>query len=83
MIRYRRAEFIEMGPSLGTSVVVAATLLHQASALQNGFRLPQLGWNSWNHFGCHVTEQDIMDTADAFVATGMQALESQSSVVSR
>lgn len=42
-------------------------------SLQNGFRLPQLGWNSWNHFGCGVTEQDIKSTADAFVSTGMKA----------
>ena len=40
--------------------------------LQNGFRLPQLGWNSWNHFGCGVTEQDVRNTADAFVSTGMK-----------
>ena len=49
------------------------TLAAAAVALDNGFRLPQLGWNSWNHFGCGVTEQDIKDTADAFVATGMKA----------
>lgn len=28
--------------------------------------------NSWNHFGCGVTEQDVRDTADAFVSTGMK-----------
>ena len=44
-----------------------------SAALQNGFALPQLGWNSWNHFGCGVTEDDVRATADAFVTTGMKA----------
>ena len=42
---------------------LAATVPRGGLALQNGFRLPQLGWNSWNHYGCGVTEQDIKDPA--------------------
>lgn len=53
-------------------LVLLVLLLAEVGALQNGFRLPQLGWNSWNHFGCGVTEQDVRSTADAFVATGMK-----------
>ncbi len=33
---------------------------------------PPMGWNSWNKFGCNVSEQLIKDTADALVATGMR-----------
>lgn len=32
-----------------------------------------MGWNSWNTFGCTVSEQDIKRAADAIVATGMKA----------
>jgi alpha-galactosidase len=33
---------------------------------------PPMGWNSWNRFGCNVSEKLIKDTADALVATGMK-----------
>lgn len=31
-----------------------------------------MGWNSWNKFGCNVSEQLIRETADAMVASGMR-----------
>lgn len=34
---------------------------------------PPMGWNSWNKFGCDVNEDLIRSTADAMVASGMQA----------
>jgi alpha-galactosidase len=33
---------------------------------------PPMGWNSWNKFGCNVSEQLIRETADAMVRTGMR-----------
>src|SRR5512146_1776749 len=33
---------------------------------------PPMGWNSWNKFGCNVSEQLIRETADAIVSTGMK-----------
>jgi alpha-galactosidase len=36
-------------------------------------RTPPMGWNSWNKFGCNVSEQLIRDAADAMVSSGMQA----------
>ena len=35
-------------------------------------RTPPMGWNSWNKFGCNVSEQLIRDAADAMVSSGMQ-----------
>jgi alpha-galactosidase len=35
---------------------------------------PPMGWNSWNKYGCAVSEKVIRDTADALVATGMRDL---------
>ena len=35
-------------------------------------RTPPMGWNSWNHFGCDVSEQLIRETADAMAASGMR-----------
>ncbi len=34
---------------------------------------PPMGWNSWNKFGCNVSEQLIKGAADAMVANGMKA----------
>jgi alpha-galactosidase len=31
-----------------------------------------MGWNSWNKFGCNVSEQLIRETADAMVSSGMK-----------
>ena len=33
---------------------------------------PPMGWNSWNKFGCNVSEKLIKDMADAIVKTGMR-----------
>ena len=36
-------------------------------------RTPPMGWNSWNRFGCDVSEKLIMEMAEAMVASGMKA----------
>src|SRR6266849_10064070 len=41
-----------------TSATVAAT--------------PPMGWNSWNKFGCNVSDKLIREIADAVVSTGMK-----------
>lgn len=33
---------------------------------------PPMGWNSWNKFGCDVSEKLIRDMADAMVKSGMR-----------
>ncbi|ADJ49100.1 alpha-galactosidase [Amycolatopsis mediterranei S699] len=33
---------------------------------------PPLGWNSWNSFGCNVSESTIHQAADAMVSSGMR-----------
>lgn len=41
--------------------------------LDNGLALtPPMGWNSWNHFGCNVSESLIRETADSMAANGMR-----------
>ena len=32
-----------------------------------------MGWNSWNKFGCEVSERLIRETVDVMVSTGMKA----------
>ena len=61
----------------------AVTLLIATVALQaqpaparargNGLALtPPMGWNSWNRFGCNVSETLLRETANAMVAIGMR-----------
>src|SRR5665213_3433970 len=43
------------------------------SMLNNGLALtPPMGWNSWNHFGCNVSESLIRETADSIASSGMR-----------
>ncbi|WJX66853.1 alpha-galactosidase [Trifolium repens] len=48
---------------------------HRRAMLANGLgRTPPMGWNSWNHFQCDITEDLIKETADAMVSTGLADL---------
>jgi alpha-galactosidase len=55
---------------------IAASLLFSLQGFAQKFeglaRTPQLGWNSWNRFGCNVSEQLIRETADAMGSSGMK-----------
>ena len=44
----------------------------QADSSSTLAKTPPMGWNSWNKFGCNVSEQLIRETADAMVASGMR-----------
>jgi alpha-galactosidase len=42
-------------------------------ALDNGLaKTPPMGWNSWNKFGCNVSEKLIKEMADAMATSGMR-----------
>jgi alpha-galactosidase len=48
-------------------------LTPNAKALDNGLaKTPPMGWNSWNKFGCKVSEKLIRQAADALVSSGMR-----------
>jgi alpha-galactosidase len=32
------------------------------------------GWNSWNHYQCHINEKLIQQTADIIISTGLAAV---------
>ena len=52
--------------------LVSSLLLLSASALDNGQAVkPQMGWNSWNHFGCNLNEATVRSTAQALVDSGL------------
>ena len=55
------------------SLYISLCLSFQCTwALDNGLGLtPQMGWNSWNHFHCGVSDDLIRRTADAIVTSGL------------
>lgn len=60
----------------GLFVGTSATLLAPATSAQTSASLaptPPMGWNSWNKFGCNVSDKLIREMADAVVSSGMQA----------
>ncbi|MBP1967882.1 NPCBM/NEW2 domain-containing protein [Paenibacillus aceris] len=49
------------------------TPAHQVKAADNGLaETPPMGWNTWNKFGCNVSEKLVEEMADAMVSSGMK-----------
>ncbi|KAG8738036.1 hypothetical protein FRC10_007386 [Ceratobasidium sp. 414] len=48
-------------------------LIGVSRAAENGLaRTPQMGWNTWNRFGCRINEDLIHSSAKAIVSTGLR-----------
>ncbi|MER5835799.1 ricin-type beta-trefoil lectin domain protein [Streptomyces sp. NPDC002130] len=55
-----------------TASLVASAHSTAAAAPGSPALTPPLGWNSWNSFGCGITEAQVRQAADAMVASGMK-----------
>ena len=52
---------------------LCATSLHLAGAQSTKVAAtPPMGWNSWNKFGCNVSDKLIREMTDAIVSTRMK-----------
>jgi alpha-galactosidase len=54
------------------ALLLLAAGASSATAADNLALTPPMGWNSWNKFGCDVSEKLLKETADALVTTGMR-----------
>ena len=77
MVMTRR--WLDTAAVLAMAGLLAATFALPASAqdpvpgpLDGLAPTPPMGWNSWNRFGCDVSETLIRETADAMVSSGMR-----------
>ncbi|MGI8402231.1 MAG: glycoside hydrolase family 27 protein [Gemmatimonadaceae bacterium] len=52
--------------------LVTSAAAHRPSPPPRVALTPPMGWNSWNHFACDVSEALIRETADAMVTSGMR-----------
>src|SRR6188768_283153 len=67
LVRVLAAIALAVTASLTASVHSTASAAPGSPALT-----PPLGWNSWNSFGCGVTEAQVRQAADAMVSSGMK-----------
>ena len=52
-----------------------SALIGVSLALNNGLGLtPQMGWSTWNYFGCGINEEIIKSAADSLVESGLRDL---------
>ncbi len=68
---------LRLAGKLCLGVAIAAMLLPPARAQAQMERnslaqTPPMGWNSWNKFACHVSEDLIKSVADAIASNGMK-----------
>jgi alpha-galactosidase len=54
------------------SVAILFCLIATTKAQVTLAPVPPMGWNSWNKFGCNVSEKLIKEMADAMVSSGMR-----------
>ncbi|KAF9884786.1 hypothetical protein FE257_001276 [Aspergillus nanangensis] len=61
--------------TIQSHILSGALFAVATNALKNGLALtPQLGWNTWNSFGCDLNETVILDTAERIISLGFKDL---------
>jgi len=76
--------WVALGAASAVLVAFSGVLAAEspATALDNGVaHTPPMGWNSWNTFGCNISESLIRGMADAIVSSGLRDLGYQYVVV--
>jgi alpha-galactosidase len=73
-MRFRHVIFLVCLFALSLTVCPPGIFLKSSSAQASAqlAMTPPMGWNSWNKFGCGVSEQLIRETANAMVSSGMR-----------
>eukprot|EP01052_Picozoa_sp_SAG31_P000942 SAG31_NODE_30_length_32545_cov_9.378999_5_plen_151_part_00 len=61
-----------MAANLCRCAVLGFALLLQANALNNGFTKPEMGFNTWESWGCDISQEKIRAAADAMVDKGLK-----------
>jgi alpha-galactosidase len=57
------------------TTLITLALSSKVLALDNGLAIkPQMGWNSWNNYGCNITEDVIKQNGKAMVDEGLLEL---------
>jgi alpha-galactosidase len=57
---------------ISLSFILLLTPFSYALPLHTVGKLPTLGWNSWNAFGCNVNETKVLGAANDFISLGLK-----------
>ncbi|WP_443072888.1 glycoside hydrolase family 27 protein [Streptomyces sp. S465] len=68
----RLLRFLTAAALIGTVFTTASGHSAAQAAPGSPALTPPLGWNSWNSFGCGVTEAQVRQATDAMVSSGMR-----------
>ncbi len=71
-MKFRLASFM-LTTSMLFTICGAALAQDTADRLAKNAPTPPMGWNSWNKFGCNVSDQLVREIADAMISSGMKA----------
>ena len=69
MITINRLTCISITVGVGILLSIPSPIQAQNKALA---ATPPMGWNSWNKFGCNVSEELVKSMADAIASSGMK-----------
>jgi alpha-galactosidase len=54
---------------------ISAVIAITSNAFDNGVgRTPAMGWNTWNKYGCKISDKIITSNVDAIIANGLDKL---------
>ncbi|GAA3661611.1 alpha-galactosidase [Lentzea atacamensis] len=68
--RSRRLPHLVAAVLVAAATITAQPVAHAAPG--SPAVTPPMGWNSWNSFGCGITEAQVRQAADAMVSSGMR-----------
>jgi alpha-galactosidase len=71
-MKFRLASIL-LTTSMLFTICGAALAQDAADHLAKNAPTPPMGWNSWNKFGCNVSDQLVREIADAMISSGMKA----------
>jgi alpha-galactosidase len=72
-MKFRLASIFMLTTSMLFTICGAALAQDTADRLAKNAPTPPMGWNSWNKFGCNVSDQLVREIADAMISSGMKA----------
>ena len=65
--------YVRIASLIALLILSAALHAEETKSVSDNLALtPPMGWNSWNKFGCNVSEELLRQTADAMVKSGMK-----------
>lgn len=60
-------------PALAAAILALSAT--NVAAHDNGLAIkPQMGWNTWNKYGCTINENIIVSAAEALISNGFKAV---------